>query len=342
MNRRKVIIAASVVTGLLVVSALKLLCFPSVKDAYFALNERNLQQVPPGLVVLRRTHYPFLKHADPLYARSPHSRTNFWIVGRNAPLQDLIAVAYDERASRVVVPVDAPKGNFDFLVTVEHPRERLQAAIWKKLGCHAHNEAREVEVLALKVVNPALPNMKLNNSGNHRAHMEGTTVVFVSAPIEGVVRLLSQFYDLSVVDKTGLEGFYDYAIPLPVSARDRMQDDAVLRAAAEATIKDLGLGLETIMEPESVLVVKTKPPAPSVLPDKKWRLLGPLNPGAEEGCEHWSGGESGSGFLLTDNTDPASGKTISLWRTRARTGENRCIGCPSSFRSARQLIDCGQ
>lgn len=270
MNRKKAIIAAAVVAGLLVVIALKRLFFPSVKDAYFALNPRSLQQVPPGLVVLRQTHYPFLKHAEPMFVQSPHSRTNFWIVGRNAPLQDVIAVAYDERASRVVMPWDAPKGNFDFLVTVNtQARERLQKAIRDKLGCRAQTEMRDTEELALKVADPTLPGMKVSDSSDHGAHFDGTTVVFVSAPVEGVVEVLSQFFNLSVVDKTDLKGFYDYTIPLPVSARDRMRDDATLRAGAEAMIKPLGLGLDTVTEPGEVLVVQTKATAAPVLPDKK-------------------------------------------------------------------------
>ena len=36
-------------------------------------------------------------------------------------------------------------------------------------------------------------------------------------------------------------------------------------------------------------------------------LLGPLNPGAEEGSEHWYYAIDGTGKLLTDSTDAASG-----------------------------------
>ena len=157
----KIAIIAGLLAILLAVIAAKLFLFPAPKDAWFALNYRGLQNVPGGLVVLRPTRYPFLKHADPMYVPSPHSRTNFWIMGRNAPLRDLIGIAYGENPSRVVLPLDAPKGNFDFLVTVDHDsRERLQEAIRRKLGWRAQVELREAEVLALKVLNPALPDLK--------------------------------------------------------------------------------------------------------------------------------------------------------------------------------------
>ncbi len=309
MNRNKAIIAAAV-TGLVVVIALKLLFFPSIKDAYFTMNYRNLREIPSGLVVLRPTHYPFLKHAGTMYAPSPQSRTNSWIIGRNAPLRDVISMAYDEHPSRVMLPIDAPKGNFDFLITVDHQSsERFRTAIQQKLGLRAQKEMREAEVLALKVVNPALPGLKVSDDGeNTRAGFDGVTVHFVKAPAERVVQVLSQFYGLSVANKTGLTNSYDYSLVLPVSAQARLRDEAAKRASAEAMIKDLGLGLEPDLEPGEVLVVKTKAAVAPVLPDKKWRLLGPLNPGAEEGCEHWYHGMDGKGELLTDNSDPASGE----------------------------------
>jgi len=195
-------------------------------------------------------------------------------------------------------------------VTVDHQsRERLRAAIRRKLGFRAQKEMREAEVLALKVINPALPGLRVSDDGEKQgARLDGLTVHFVKVPVENVLRVLNQFYSLSVVNKTGLTNSYDYSLVLPVSALPRLRDDAAMRASAEAMIKDLGLGLEPEPEPGEVLVVKTKAPASTSLPDKKWRLLGPLNPGAEEGCEHWYHGMDGKGELLTDNSDPASGE----------------------------------
>ena len=151
MKKKVAIVAALVLLALI---ALRLIFFRPVKDDYFALNFRNLQQVPSGFVVLRPTHFPFLHHADPLSFWAPRSRTNFWMVGRNASFADLIGMAYGQNPSRVIVPADAPKTNFDFLVTVNHePRRRLQAAIREKLGCRAELQLRAAEVLVLKVMN---------------------------------------------------------------------------------------------------------------------------------------------------------------------------------------------
>lgn len=305
MLKGKKAIIAGLIVVLLAAIAAKLIFFPSIKDAYFALGFRDLQQVPSGLVVLRPTHYPFLRYASPMIF--PRSRTNVWIVGRNAPLQDLIAVAYGERPSRVVLPPDAPKGNFDFLVTVDQARERLQAAIQHKLGCRAQKEWREAEVLALKVVNPALPGMTLNN-GRRGSRFDGGRIYLNNAPVGVVGQILNQLFDITVVDKTGLTSNYDYSVQFQTTARSQLQDVNAIRASADKLIERLGLGLETDTEPGEVLVVKTKPMTAPVLPDKNQLLLGPLNPGAEEGSEHWYHGIDGQGVLLTDNTDPASGE----------------------------------
>ena len=105
-------------------------------------------------------------------------------------------------------------------------------------------------------------------------------------------QLLNQFFNITVVDRTGLTDSYDYVVPLPVTGLRQVSDDA-LRASAAAMIKDLGLGLESEMQPGEVLVVKTGPPAALVLADKKRLLLGPPNPGAEEGSKHWHHGMGG-------------------------------------------------
>ena len=81
-----------------------------------ALNPRNLQQVPAGLVVLRPTRFSFLRQEGTLYIHAPNDGDDdVWIVGRNAPLREVIAAAYNQLPARVQSPVDAPKRRFHFL-----------------------------------------------------------------------------------------------------------------------------------------------------------------------------------------------------------------------------------
>jgi len=307
MNNPKVM-AGALVLATAVVVVVKLIFFPTVKNDYFALNGRSLQQVPAGLVVLRPTRFPFLRHEAPTLIPGPHTH-DLWFVGRNAPLREVVAVAYAENPGQVELPLNAPKDNFDFLVTVNHQaRQRLQAALRDKLGFTAQTEVRETPVLVLKVVDPSLPGMKPSEPGEKQGwQYDDIKLHFTNLPAAVVPQILKRFFNLSVVDKTGLTNTYDYSIRFDAPTRSRMQDEATARATAETVVQELGLGLKPDWVSSEVLVVKTATHTPPVFTDPERTLLGPLNPGAEEGSEHWFHGTSGDGSLRTDHVDPAAG-----------------------------------
>jgi uncharacterized protein (TIGR03435 family) len=307
MKNTKVLVGVVVLAALAVM--VKWCFFPAIKNDYFALNGRSLQQVPAGLVVLRPTRFPFLRHENPIFVPAPRARDSLWIVGRNAPLREVIAAAYDQYPARVELPPAAPKGNFDFLVTVNHQaQQRLQAAIRRKLGYSVQMEIHETPVLALKIVNPGLPGMKLSDAGEPRGvRFDDIKLHFANMPVAAVPEVLKRFFALSVVDKTGLTNFYDYALRFDASTRRQMHNDATACASADKVVQELGLGLEPDLESSEVLVVKAAVPAPPVFTDRKRTLIGPVNPGAEEGSEYWHHDVSGDGSLSTDRADPAAG-----------------------------------
>jgi uncharacterized protein (TIGR03435 family) len=307
MKNTKVLVGVMVLAALVVM--VKWCFFPAIQNDYFALNGRSLQQVPASLVVLRPTRFPFLRHENPTFAPAPRTHDSLWIVGRNAPLREVIAAAYDQYPARVELPPDAPKGNFDFLVTVNHhAQQRLQSAIRQKLGYSAQTEIHETPVLALKVVNPGLPGLTLSDASEPRGvRFDDIKLHFANMPVAAVPEVLKRFFALSVVDKTGLTNFYDYALQFDASTRRQMHDEATACASADKVVQELGLGLEPDLEFSEVLVVKTAAPAPPVFADRKRTLLGPVNPGAEEGSEYWYHDFSGNGSLSTDRADPAAG-----------------------------------
>ena len=99
--------------------AVKMIFFPSVSDKFFLINPQRLRQVPPGL-----RHRPsdafsqFAKKSSPPGMMRTNVKGAQWMVGRNITFQQLIAVAYAYNPGRIALPPDAPKGNFDYLVTV--------------------------------------------------------------------------------------------------------------------------------------------------------------------------------------------------------------------------------
>jgi hypothetical protein len=175
------------------------------------------------------------------------------------------------------------------------------------LGYRAQTEIHETPVLSLKVVNPSLPGMKISDPGEPRRwRFDDIKLHFTNMPVAVVPDILKNYFNLSVVDKTGLTNSYDFAFRFDDPTRRQMQDEATARACADRVLQELGLGLETDLEPTEILAVR-----PAALPaefaERGRMFLGPRNPGAEEGAEHWYHGMSANGSLLTDNVDPAAG-----------------------------------
>lgn len=252
-------LAGMLLLALIAVAVMKLWLFPSIKDAYFAMDARSLQQVPAGLVVVRPTHFPYLRRNGILYARSPQDGGNGpRMMGRNVPLRDVIAAAYNQSPPRVLLPPDAPQGNFDFLVTVAgNQRPRLQAAIRRKLGYVAQVERQDTEVLGLKVVDSSLPGLTVSGADEkENITFNDVKLLFTHLQLTVCADALEQFLKAPMVDKTDLTNFYDFSIAWDSQTRRRLQDDRTARATADQILNDLGLGLKPDMASLEMLVVK--------------------------------------------------------------------------------------
>lgn len=236
--------AGAIILGLIAAAVLiKWLFFPPLKDAYFGIDDRSLLQAPPGLVVIRPTHFSFLRrHKDIDFACWPNHQDEWRAVGRDVPLRRAFAVAYDTDQFHVLLSPDAPTNGFDFLVTVSTNQEiQLQGAIRRTLGYTAHEETRNVPVLALVVTSPDLPGLKLTKS-NSPYFPWGKMVDF---PVRRLVWPLEMRLQQLVVDETGLTNRYDF--DWDFRPRDR--------ATLDKMLAHLGLGLEAKTEPIQVLVV---------------------------------------------------------------------------------------
>jgi uncharacterized protein (TIGR03435 family) len=251
----------------LIAAALKLAFFPSIKDAYFTMDNRELTQAPAGLVVVRPTHYPFLRRNGILYARVPSEGTNsLRIMGRNVPLRDALAAAYGENPARVLLPPDAPKDNFDFLVTAaSDARQQFQSVIRRKLGYVAQKETRDADVLALKITDPRLPGLTASGADEKPfVHYDDRRLILRHLPLMLVAEerlmplttALGRYLNIPVVDKTGLTNAYNYSIAWNVHVQRQLRDETTARAAADKMLQGMGLGLAPDTAPLEMLVVK--------------------------------------------------------------------------------------
>jgi len=260
MSKRSTIVWTSAITLILVASAVavKIVVFPPVSDKYFQMNPSRLRQVPPGLVVVRPTHFPdSAKRSSPAGIMRTSVKGATWMVGRNISFQELIATAYQFSPGRIALPPDAPKGNFDFLVTVpQDPETRLQSAIRRKTGYLAQRETRDTDVLVLTVENPNPPGLKVSTAARGDIAPKNNRLYFTHMRLNVVTDGLEQMLKLPVVDKTGLTDYYDFSLAWDRKTQQQIQGGTLDKETGRKILAEWGLGLEPDTASVEMLVVK--------------------------------------------------------------------------------------
>ena len=252
-------VLVSVLVLVLAAVAVKLIFFPSVSDKYFQISAARLRQAPQGLVIVRPTHF-----ANSTKRSSPQNQLGYasvkgaqWMVGINVTFQNLIATAYSCNAGRVALPSDAPKGNFDFLVTVPNdPQARLQSAIRRKLGYTADLETRDTPVLALKVEDPNLPGLKVSTATTENETQKNGRLYFTHMKLNVVMDGLENILKTPAVDKTSLTNYYDFSLIWDAQTAKQIQNGTLDNETGKKILAEWGLGLEPDTASIEMLVVK--------------------------------------------------------------------------------------
>jgi uncharacterized protein (TIGR03435 family) len=258
MTKTKTMVLVSVLVLVLVaaVVAVKMIFFPSVSDKFFQVrNNAILRQAPPGLAIVRPTHFPKPPTNGITFSTVKGSQ---WIVGRNVTFQNLIAIAYSYNPGRISLPVGLPKNNFDFLVTVpKDPEARLQLAIKKKLGYTAQKEMRDADVLALKVENPNSPGLKVSpDSEKENTNVKNGRLYFTHTQLSAVTDGLEGILKMPVVDKTGLTNYYDFSLIWDAQTAQQIQSGTLDNETGRKILAEWGLGLEPDTASIEMLMVK--------------------------------------------------------------------------------------
>ena len=214
----------------------------SICDSNFEPNADSLRQAPANIAVVQPTHFPEvaakIKH---IHDGDTLART----VGRNVTFRDLIAEAYDCEPGCVVLPLDAPKGGFDFLVT-ESPKTRkhLREAIEAGLGYTATPETRQTQVLVLEVKNPSLPGLTVSADGDSDINYRDGKLYFIHQPLSLMLKGLEDGLGLPVMDKTGLTNNYDFSLEWNEKATQAMREAGFHFEGAQAVLNAWGLELK--------------------------------------------------------------------------------------------------
>ncbi|HUB87365.1 MAG TPA: TIGR03435 family protein [Verrucomicrobiae bacterium] len=254
MTKTKTILLVTVAIVLIAAAvAVKLVFFPSAKDAWFTMTAVAVRQAPAGLVIVRPTHFPNSARHGFFYERNTRR-----MMGRDVTLKQLIAAAYGQPAGRIALPPDAPKINYDFLVTAPgNQQQLLQNAIRKKLGYTAQMEMHDTEVLALKIEDPDAPGLKISPD-NERANadVKNGRLYFTHQRLTMITGGLEQMLQTPVVDKTDTTNFYDFSLPWDAQTQQALQNGTLDQTAGEKILADWGLGLEPDTASLNMLVVK--------------------------------------------------------------------------------------
>ncbi len=254
-TKTKTVVAGTIILAVIALAVVvRWRFFPSIKDEYFKSSYQAFQKVPGNLLVVRRTHYSLPADGASFSSstRTPSGQFIMRQMGRNVPLERVMAMAYQCNPSRIVLPPGKPQGNFDFLVTVPDPsQERFKAAIQKKLGYTAHWETRDTDVLLLETQTPDPPGLKASTAGNGNVSFKNGKYEFTHMRLASVMGFLEYALKQPVLDRTGLTNFYDFSVKMSWHVPGGPD-----QKATEKILDELGLKLEPGNESVQMLVVE--------------------------------------------------------------------------------------
>ena len=209
-------------------------------------------------------HAPFLveilptKFPDSVDSLNRGSRGDNWIgIGRR--VRDIAGIAYGWRTGRILFADTEPTDRYDFISTLpQGSAAALQAELKRKLGFVGHREMRDMDVLVLKVRRSNAPGLKPPIDGRNdgcsrgRYHCDNAPLYSDSAHFPGITRFLEEYFEMPVIDQTGLTQNYH----IDLKWNERWGQDPNHDALKQALLDQLGLELVPGREPVEMLVVE--------------------------------------------------------------------------------------
>jgi len=174
-----------------------------------------------------------------------------------AELRQIVGLAYGIQRVRILGgPGWADADQFDIAAeagsadaTRDEIRAMLQTLLAERFQLVIHRETKEVPAYALVLaksgskLKASAPGGKAGLTDTAGPNGERRTVL-VASPLRVLVNMLANTLGSPVVDKTGLDGLYDYTVEWPDAG-----------SSLHASVDQLGLKLEAKKEPVEVLVI---------------------------------------------------------------------------------------
>ena len=206
----------------------------------------------PLMVEILPTKYRFVDDM------SAGSHDDNWI-GIGQRVRDIARVAYHWHPGRILFAETEPTDRYDFISTLPQTSgAALQAELKRKLGFVGHPEMRDMDVLVLKVRRSNAPGLKPpidgRNDGSSRGryHCDNAPLYSDSAHFPGITRFLEEYFEMPVIDQTGLTQNYH----IDLKWNERWGQDPNHDALKQALLDQLGLELVPANMPVEMLVVE--------------------------------------------------------------------------------------
>jgi len=178
-------------------------------------------------------------------------------IGIRMSAEFVVQSAYNWPSQYLMVWADSvPAGQFDFIANLSSGAlAALQAEVKKQWGLVAEREARQTNVVILKVDHADAPGLKPTTTSSAPVPGRAGSIQFPNAPITLLISYLENSLQMPVVDQTGLTGRYDIQIPNILSGAPGQAADR--RERLQTVLLDqLGLNLIATNADVEMLVVK--------------------------------------------------------------------------------------
>jgi uncharacterized protein (TIGR03435 family) len=267
--------AASTSTITLIKGALKIMAWTKAKTA-----------IVSGVVVLlaagtttvtvkeiqKHRHYPWqVENADSRLLNSVSPQINIvptmfspregWsgyhgkMIGMGQSISNLLGIAYDTSKYRMVFLTKLPDGHYDFIANLPADnKSAMQTEIKKQFHLiGARTEMRDTDALLLTVKHPGAPGLRPNANKSSDSNNNGAGYYHsVNVPLSKLAGFLEYYFEMPVLDHTGLAGGFDINIKWPEQDWEHRNPDAL----KQVLLDQLGLELAPSREPIEMLVVE--------------------------------------------------------------------------------------
>jgi uncharacterized protein (TIGR03435 family) len=196
----------------------------------------------------------------------------------NSSLRDCIGWAYKVEPYQITGPDFINGARFDVdaksaePVKEEQLRAMLQTLLSDRFKLAVHRETKEMQVFELTVGKSGVKAKKSDPSTAEAPSLRGNKMVLEArnVPLDRFCALLSQPMQRPVIDKTGLDGGYDFSLDLSkyvdvehIDAKDPGSRPDPVTIIANAVKNELGLNLESKKASAELLIVDHAEKAPT-------------------------------------------------------------------------------